>query len=287
MDRPAPPEGPLEPAPHRAWAVLRQVLFQAGAASVATQDSADYVPPGTLPARSPGRRPSVAARPTATAVPPGRRTGPRRTVPGRRAAPLPIALLVVVLGLVITGVGYQRVTGTSLLPSSLYPDVQPPPRKYPVLAASEPNRVRIRAVGLDAPVQPVGLAPDGTIATPPDDRPDTAGWYDQSPTPGQYGPSVLVGHVDTRTGPAVFHELTRVRSGDRLEIDRADGSTAVFQVDSTKKYDKSAFPADQVFGDFDRPGLRLITCGGRWVGGRLGYADNVVVYATLVSARGG
>ncbi|ASW56324.1 class F sortase [Plantactinospora sp. KBS50] len=287
MDRSAPTPGSLDPPPRRAWTVLRQVVLQSGAASVSTQDSADYVPPGTLPVRPPGgRERRRAGGPRGGS---GRRAGRSRAGARPRAGlpRLPVAALVILLGLVVTGVGYQRVTGNSLVPSALYPDLRPPPRKYPLLAASEPNRVAIRSVGLDAPVQPVGLAADGTIATPPDDRPDVAGWYNQSPTPGQYGPSVLVGHVDTRTGPAVFHDLSRVRSGDRVEIERADGSTAVFQVDSTRKYDKSRFPADQVFGDFDRPGLRLITCGGRWVGGETGYADNVVVYATLVRARGG
>ncbi|MFC7548846.1 class F sortase [Plantactinospora sp. GCM10030261] len=282
---------PVARPPRRAvlTRTVRQVLLQSGAASITTQDPTDYVPPGTLPVRPPPapvggrRRPAnpfalgrgpVAHGSLNWRVRPRRRLGPRR----------PMAVVLVLVGIVLAIVGYQQVTGTSLL-AGLYPEPGEPPRRFPMLAASEPTRIAARSIDLDAPLTSVGLAPDGTIAAPPDDQPQVAGWYDQSPTPGQYGPSVLVGHVDTRTGPAVFHQLGRLRTGDRVEIGRVDGTVAIFQVTSTKRYDKERFPADQVFGDFDRPGLRLITCGGRWVGGQVGYADNVVVYATLVAAR--
>ncbi len=97
---------------------------------------------------------------------------------------------------------------------------------------------------------------------------------------------MIVGHVDTRSGPAVFHELSNVRGRrSKIEIRREDQSVAVFEVNSVKRFGKSEIPVDRVYGDFSRPSLRLITCGGRWVGGETGYADNVVVFASLVSAR--
>jgi hypothetical protein len=96
---------------------------------------------------------------------------------------------------------------------------------------------------------------------------------------------VIVGHVDSRTGPAVFHDVPDLRPGNRVEVTRADGSVAVFAVNRVRRYDKADLPADDVFGDFSRPGLRLITCGGRWAGGTTGYADNVVAYASMVDAR--
>ena len=130
-----------------------------------------------------------------------------------------------------------------------------------------------------------GIAADGTIAVPDAARAQEAGWYDQGPTPGQYGPAVIVGHVDTTTGPAVFHDLEELRAGDRIEVTRADRSVAVFEVNSVERYDKDRLPVDEVYGDFSRPNLRLITCGGRWVGGETGYADNVVVFASLVQGR--
>jgi hypothetical protein len=196
--------------------------------------------------------------------------------------------MIVIIGLmvlIIAGFGFERVTGVSVLPSGLTASLRPPPRKFPVLAASQPTSIAIPSIRLDAPVHSVGIAPDGTIAVPTAERYNEAGWYDQGPTPGQYGPAVIVGHVDTRTGPAVFHELNRLRAGERVEVNREDGSVAIFEVNTIKRFDKAQLPVDEVYGDFSRPGLRLITCGGRWVGGHTGYADNVVVFASLVKAR--
>jgi hypothetical protein len=189
------------------------------------------------------------------------------------------------MSLIIGGLGYEQLTGVSVLPSGWTAGIRPPPRKFPVLEASPPVSIAIRSIRLTAPVRGVGLAPDGTIALPGADRYNDAGWYDQGPTPGQYGPAVIVGHVDTRTGPAVFHELSRLRPGDKVEITREDGTVAVFEVDSLRRFDKAQLPVEELYSDFSRPGLRLITCGGRWVGGRTGYADNVVVFASLVGAR--
>ncbi|MFI9529932.1 class F sortase [Micromonospora rosaria] len=218
----------------------------------------------------------------------GQRYRPARRVrlgggPGPGAPVLMVAGLMV---LIVAMLGVERVTGVSLLPDRLTAGLRPPPRDFPVLAASRPTGVRIPAIDVDAPVHSVGLAADGTIGVPAQERAAEAGWYEQGPTPGQYGPAVLVGHVDTSSGPAVFHQLKDLDAGDRVEVPREDGSVAVFEVESVQRHDKERFPADQVFGDFTRPHLRLITCGGRWVGGDTGYADNVVVFASLVDAEG-
>jgi hypothetical protein len=246
------------------------VAAQAAAASITTPDPVRRVPPGTLPA--------VPVR--------ARRVGRGRAVRRRDAGSRwPVVVVLLLIGAILTGLGLQRATGVALLPATLTPATRPLSASFPALGPSPPVALSIASVGLRAPVSEVGLAPDGTIATPPPERDHEAGWYDQSPTPGQYGPAVIVGHVDTRTGPAVFHDLAKVRRGDRVEVDREDGSVAVFQVTSVSRYDKEHLPVDRVYGDFGRPNLRLITCGGRWVGGRTGYADNIVVFASLVSAR--
>jgi hypothetical protein len=194
-------------------------------------------------------------------------------------------MLAVLLGVFLTGLGLSQLDGTIPLPGWFAKQGVPPPRAFPVLAPSRPTRVVIASIGVAAPVHGVGLAPDGTIAVPALDKRNEAGWYDASPTPGQFGPAILLGHVDTRTGPAVFSKLADVRPGARIEITRRDRSVAVFQVNTVESFDKTSLPADRVYGDFSRPGLRLITCGGRWVGGATGYADNIVVFASLVAAR--
>lgn len=155
------------------------------------------------------------------------------------------------------------------------------------LPRSTPTRVRIPAIGVDAPLVPLGLNPDGTVATPPLDRPGEAGWYQDGPTPGEPGPAVLLGHVDSaRTGPAVFYQLGRLKPGALVAVRRRDGRTAVFRVDSVERVPKTAFPTQRVYGDLPYPALRLITCGGAFDRRRHEYRDNVIVFAHLVAAAG-
>jgi hypothetical protein len=197
----------------------------------------------------------------------------------------PLAVLLVLVGLVATGAGLLRVTGALPLPGGS-PARRLPPGPFPVLAESRPTGISIPAIHLRAPVDAVGLAADGSITAPPLERHHEAGWYDGGPTPGEFGPAVIVGHADTRTGPSVFYDLTKLRAGTTVEVTRRDGRVAVFTVESVERFDKAQLPADRVYGDFSRPALRLITCGGRWVGGSRGYADNVVVFASLTATRG-
>ncbi|MEV1146049.1 class F sortase, partial [Micromonospora sp. NPDC049799] len=224
---------------------------------------------GPLPARQRQRR--VAA-------------GRRRLAPGRHPG-FPILVIGTLMMLIVTMLGVERVTGYRVLPDRFIAGLRPPPKKFPVLPASPPVGIEIDTLDLEAPVHSVGLASDGAIAAPDSTRAQEAGWYDQGPTPGQYGPAVIVGHVDTNSGPAVFHELRQLGEGDRIEVTRTDRTVAVFEVNEVERFDKERFPTDEVFGDFSRPNLRLVTCGGRWVGGGTGYADNVVVFASLVQAR--
>lgn len=243
---------------------LRRVAGQAVSASVATTDP-DARP---LPPRRPGGPPLARRR---LAERPG----------------LPVLVIASLMVVIVAMLGVEQVTGVSLLPDRISAGLRPPPKKFPVLPASPPTALAIDTIDLRAPLHDVGIAPDGTIAVPDVARAQEAGWYDQGPTPGQYGPAVIVGHVDTTTGPAVFHRLRELRSGDQVDVTRADGRVAVFEVDSVERFDKERLPVDEVYGDFSRPSLRLITCGGRWVGGETGYSDNLVVFASLVKARDG
>ena len=128
----------------------------------------------------------------------------------------------------------------------------------------------------------VGRADDGSIGTPAGDPVRQAGWYGFGPTPGELGTAVIVGHVDTKTEPAVFARLATIGAGKLIEVNRQDGRVATFAVESVESFPKSAFPADRIFDRVDHPRLALVTCGGRWLGGDVGYADNVIVFATLV-----
>jgi sortase (surface protein transpeptidase) len=148
------------------------------------------------------------------------------------------------------------------------------------LPPAEPARLRIPAIGVTAPVRPLGLAADGTMQPPAGN--DLAGWYRGSPAPGALGPAVIAGHVDSRHGPAVFFRLRELRPGDRVLVDRVDGTTAVFRVDLLERHPKTAFPTRRAYGDIDHAGLRLITCTGRFDRAAGSYRDNLIVYASLV-----
>lgn len=150
-----------------------------------------------------------------------------------------------------------------------------------VLPRSQPVRVRVPRVGVDSGLIPLGLEPDGTLEVP--ERADIAGWYTGSPTPGELGPSVLAGHVDSFRGPGVFFRLRELAPGDTVEVDRADGTTAIFVVERVEQHPKDAFPTQRVYGDLDHAGLRLITCGGTFDRSSRHYRSNVVVYASLAS----
>jgi sortase (surface protein transpeptidase) len=131
------------------------------------------------------------------------------------------------------------------------------------LGPSRPVRLQIPAIGVDTKVIRLGLANDGTLAVPqPGPDLNKAAWFDNSPTPGQPGPSIIEGHVDSEQGPSVFFRLGAIRPGDRLHVRRADGSRLTFNVTAVRDFQKAHFPTRVVYGDhdLDEPQLRLITC---------------------------
>jgi len=146
------------------------------------------------------------------------------------------------------------------------------------MARSVPVRVQIPAIGVDSELMELGLQADGTMEVPPEGFP--AGWYTGAPTPGELGPAVIAGHVDW-DGPGVFYDLHN-QIGDQVTVTRADGSAPVFRVVRVEQYPKVGFPTDEVYGDIDRAGLRLITCGGVFNRATGHHDDNIVVFAELI-----
>jgi hypothetical protein len=144
---------------------------------------------------------------------------------------------------------------------------------------ADPVRVVIDAIGVSAAVAAVGLEPDGTLSPPRD--PSTVGWHSGSRIPGDRGPAVMVGHVDSAHGPAVFTGLDNLEVGDVIDVESGDGGIVSFAVSSVTRHPKHAFPTDAVYGPTPDSELHLITCGGSF-DRETGYADNVVVTATAV-----
>ncbi|MER6454806.1 class F sortase [Streptomyces sp900105245] len=154
----------------------------------------------------------------------------------------------------------------------------------PALAPSPPTRVRIPSIRVNAPLMGLALTPSGSLDAPPAAQKNLAGWYEAGTMPGETGTAILAGHVDNTDGPAVFYDLGALRRGARIEVDRRDGSVAVFTVDAVEVYSARDFPDEKVYGAAARPELRVITCGGGY-SRATGYQGNVVVFAHLTGSR--
>jgi sortase (surface protein transpeptidase) len=147
---------------------------------------------------------------------------------------------------------------------------------------SPPVRVEIPSIGVSSRLVRLGLNADGTMEVPRDYG--LAGWFTGGAMPGQDGPAVISGHVDSKSGPAVFYRLRDLRPGDTIRVRRADGGWLAFEVTGSARYAKAAFPTDAVFGPVTGPVLRLITCGGAFDRSSGHYLDNVVVTARPVDS---
>ncbi|MEV1093412.1 class F sortase [Streptomyces microflavus] len=140
-----------------------------------------------------------------------------------------------------------------------------------------PVRIRIPVIGLDQPLIGLRVQQDGRLGVPRD--PAQIGWWSDGPSPGAPGAAVVVGHVDSATGPAAFHGLSTLRPGDEVALDRDDRSSITFTVQALRQYEKDAVPDSKVYATNGPPALHLITCSGTYDRTRGEYRDNLVVYA--------
>ncbi len=226
---------------------------------------------------------------------------------GHRRLP-PLAVLAVVLllagtALVIVALRSQRhapqppASAAVPLASASAPLAQSPeagtaaPRRSPVvsgpvLSRALPVHLDIPTIGVSTDLLQLGLNSDSSVQVPPLSRHSEAGWYKYSPTPGQLGPAVILGHVDSAEyGPAVFFRLGALRPGNTVSVTRADHTAAVFRVDRVVSYPKDHFPTLQVYGNTSNAALRLITCGGKFDFTTRNYESNIVAYASLITSH--
>jgi hypothetical protein len=148
--------------------------------------------------------------------------------------------------------------------------------------AAPPRRLTIARLGIEGDLAGLRVLADGTLEVPED--PDQIGWHQTGTAPGDIGPAVVVGHVDSYEGGAVFFRLRELQPGDRVDVQRTDGSTVGFEVYGTETVRKDAFPSDRVYGTTAGPELRLITCGGLFDEAARSYTENIVVYAREIAA---
>lgn len=166
-------------------------------------------------------------------------------------------------------------TAVAALPS---PTVAPTATPLPV--AGVPVRIVIPRLKIDADVEHVGLAPDGSMDVP--QRFDTVGWYKLGARPGELGNAVLAGHLDSKTGPAIFWRLKELQPGDEIIVTGDDGKDRHFVVRELENYPYDRAPLERIFGPTESVGLNLITCIGTFDRRAQNYDQRLVVYTTLV-----
>ncbi len=150
------------------------------------------------------------------------------------------------------------------------------------VAPSPPVSVEIPSLGISSDLVDLEMGADGELVAPTDFG--TAGWFAAGPQPGQPGPAVIAGHVDSLAGPAIFYRLSELQPQSVVLVHREDGSTVTFSVVETEQHPKDAFPTTKVYGPTPGPELRLITCGGVFDAAAHSYRDNIVVYARAMAS---
>jgi LPXTG-site transpeptidase (sortase) family protein len=146
----------------------------------------------------------------------------------------------------------------------------------------DPAELYVPSIDVRTPLIRLGLNPDRTLEVPKNFS--LAGWYTKAPRPGEVGPAVIAGHVDSVRGPAVFARLHEMQQGDPIHVRRGDGKVVTFVVDRVERHPKDDFPTEKVYSDTDGPEVRLITCGGDFDRSRRSYRDNIIVYAKIAQA---
>ncbi|MFI6727846.1 class F sortase [Streptomyces sp. R-74717] len=177
-----------------------------------------------------------------------------------------------------------EVLGSHAAPRPVTPSA---PAVGPAMSRSVPTRLQIPSLAVKAPFTKLSIGADGRLNPPPPNDSNLVGWFKGGVTPGERGAAIVAGHVDTTTGPAVFLQLQFLKPGSTVDITRADGSVATFEVDSVETFSKAKFPNKRVYSDTPSAQLRLITCGGPYNRKAKHYEDNVVAFAHLESSKNG
>ncbi|MEV0389678.1 class F sortase [Nonomuraea sp. NPDC050643] len=177
------------------------------------------------------------------------------------ARPGRVVLAGAITGLVLVAFGKGMQTGTT------------------PAAAVVPESIDIPSIDVEADLMKLGLEKNGEVQLPPYEKPKVAGWYTGSAVPGEKGASVIIGHVDTKTAPAVFYKLRHLRKGQTVKVERSDGKVVEFKVDAIEQVHKDSFPTKRVYVE---DGLKLVTCGGKFDYAKGEYLDNIIVYASKV-----
>ncbi|MEH0636930.1 class F sortase [Streptomyces bottropensis] len=227
----------------------------------------------------------MAARPT----PPG--TGPVPTRPSARVNTTALCAVGLMILVVSLFGGEDSSTDASRPPNARHaPQAAPPssagqdrpaepPARRQRESGSRPVRLLIPKIRVSAPFVPLYVGRSGQLEAPPADDVNLVGWHAEGAAPGETGTSIIAGHVDTKTSPAVFAGLGQLKKGDVFHVVRADRERVSFVVDAAETFEKDDFPDKRVYADASRPEVRLITCAGDYDRSVMDYTKNLVVFA--------
>ncbi|MGW0915245.1 class F sortase [Streptomyces sp. NPDC002784] len=211
-----------------------------------------------------------------------------RAKPGLRARVLVMSVAAALVVLAVNVFGDDEPSASSSTSSAARAAASSPPAGLPAqqsagkhLPRAKPVRLLIPKISVDAPFTDLAIGPSGQLDPPPADDVNLVGWFAKGAAPGERGTSVVAGHVDTATSPAVFADLGELEKGDTFQVERADGRTASFVVDSVETFAKDDFPDERVYADTAQAQIRLITCAGDYDRAVKDYTDNLVVFAHL------
>jgi LPXTG-site transpeptidase (sortase) family protein len=232
--------------------------------------------------------PASASTPPPAGQAPAARTWPRRWA----TVALTVLTALQLLGtlgylLVITTVPAKVDLSAGPRPALVGPQAAAPPVADAPQAGPPAVAPTVRATDLFIPKLKlrqalIELGVDGAGVLQPPSSPKLAGWFPGAAAPGEVGPTVIAGHVDSKDGPGVFYRLKDLAPGDLVDVGRSDGTTARYRVTEVFTVEKDQFPTQKVYGQTPGSELRLITCGGTFdrVAGH--YLRNVVVSGVLV-----
>ena len=209
----------------------------------------------------------------------------------RVALAIALGMGLVALGIAVSGHGPERAGAetaagaAATAPSSAAPASAPAAAGFVVATLPErgdlhPTEVRVPSLDVRSALVDLDVGPGGALQPPA--HPDVAGWYVRGGVPGLPGPTVIAGHVDSQSGPAVFYRLDELGTGDRVEVTRSDGQVFAYRVSTVETHPKDAFPTARVYGPTPGPELRVITCGGEFDRSSRHSRDNVIVTAIPV-----
>lgn len=188
------------------------------------------------------------------------------------------AALLLLIGLVLAGCGSSHPAGPAKPPATA--------SATPATANGAnvtPTDVRIPKIAAESSLVGVAVDLTGNMQVPSVKNAMQAAWYRLGPVPGEAGPAIVLGHVDGDQQPGIFYRLHELNTGDNIFVKRSDGKELKFAVVRKEQVPKDQFPNDAVYGNTDKPELRLITCGGVFDHQAHNYKDNVIIYAQLAA----